>query len=66
MMRRRRASRYYTEAWTYPSTRTRSELDCKAAGITIPFPQRDLHVRSGVGGPVGGPAEPVEAIDSFE
>jgi small-conductance mechanosensitive channel len=27
--------------------------ELKAAGITIPFPQRDLHVRSGDGGPAG-------------
>jgi len=31
--------------------------ELKTAGITIPFPQRDLHVRSGAGVPVGGPAE---------
>jgi small-conductance mechanosensitive channel len=37
--------------------------ELKTSGITIPFPQRDLHVRSGGGGPVGLPAAATEAVE---
>jgi small-conductance mechanosensitive channel len=52
----------WTEEMSYWPRRFRSELNfgiergLREAGIKIPFPQRDVHIRSGLSVPVEGPA----------